>query len=262
MTPYQVIPSTTSHKHESLLPALELFAQLGMRDLDLNLNHLVERGTAVDDVRRALAANHQHVHIVSGGWCDFFDAPPQIDETFASVARQRAMARQFGVDRMRLFFGRLPRERYSPAARETVVANICRLADLDLAITFVFENHDGASSQPEVCREILEAVDRPNVRLNFDPINFEHAGVNSRHALDVIRPFIAHVHLKGIDQGEFCEFGAGDVDLTPVIESLIAGGYRGGFTVEYEGRFDRTLRLYESLRRARGVIDRLTSPER
>jgi len=262
MRPHQVIPSTTSHKHEPLVPTLEVFAKLGLVDLDLNLNHFIERDTAVGDVKRALAANGQHVRICSGGWCDFFDEPPKIDRTFASVERQRALTREFGADRLRLFFGRLPRERYSRAARDVVVANIRRLADLDPGLRFVFENHDGASSQPEVCREILEGVGRPNVQLNFDPINFEHAGVRCGPALDQLLPFVAHVHLKGLDHGEFCEFGAGDVDLVPVLESLIAGGYRGGFTVEYEGRFDRTVRLYESLRRARAVIDRLTLPAR
>jgi sugar phosphate isomerase/epimerase len=63
------------------------------------------------------------------------------------------------------------------------------------------------------------------------------------------------VHLKGLDHdGRFCEFGAGSVDLMPVIRSLIAGGYAGGFTVEYEGPLDRTVRLYESLRCARVSI--------
>ena len=259
MRPYQTLPSTTSHKHEPLLPTLEVLARLGMHDLDLNLNHLIERRALVADVRRALAANAQQVHIVSGGWCDFFNAPPKIEETFASVARQRALAREFGVDRLRLFFGRLPREQYTASARHTIVANLRQLADSDPGLLFVFENHDGASSQPEACREIVEAVERPNVRLNFDPINYAHAGVDCRHALEVTRPFIAHVHLKGLDHGEFSEFGTGDIDLTPILESLIAGGYRGGFTVEYEGRFDRTLRLYESLRRASEVLARLTT---
>jgi hypothetical protein len=78
--------------------------------------------------------------------------------------------------------------------------------------------------------------------------------VITRHEL---HPLVAHVHLKGYEQGGFCEFGVGDVDLTPVLRVLIAGGYRGGLTVEYEGPFDRTLRLYESVRRARLAIDEL-----
>ena len=259
MKPFQILPSTTSHKKEPLLPALEIFARLGLCDLDLNLNHMIERGVDVDTVRAALAANGQRVWIVSGGWCDFFDPAPKIEETMASVSRQVAMARAFGVNRLRLFFGRLTRDDWSADAFDRVAANIRRLSDRYADIGFVFENHDGASSRPEICRAILERVDQPNVRLNFDPINFEHAGVDSRTALDELLPLVAHVHLKGIDRGTFCEFGAGDVDLTPVVAALIAGGYRGGFTVEYEGEFDRTLRLYEGVRRARAVIGDLTA---
>ena len=120
--------------------------------------------------------------------------------------------------------------------------------------SFVFENHDGASLDPGVCREILDRVGRPNIRMNFDPINFAKAGVDPAAALDVVRPVVGHVHLKGIEHGEYCEFGIGDVDLGPVVQSLIASGYTGRFTVEYEGRFDGTLRLYRSVKRARALL--------
>ena len=74
-------------------------------------------------------------------------------------------------------------------------------------------------------------TDRPNIRMNFDPINFERAGVDSRHALEVVQPFVGHVHLKGVEAGEYCEFGVGDVDLSPVIQKLMDGGYTGSFSV-------------------------------
>src|SRR5262249_13790659 len=157
---------------------------------------------------------------------------------------QIVLTRELGVDRLRLFYGRLPRSAYSFSTRNAVVGNLRRLADAHRDLVFLFENHDGASLDPEVCAEILGVTDRPNVRANFDPINFERAGVDSAEALRVLRPFIEHVHLKGVVDGENCEFGSGDVDLMPVLRSLIESGYRGDFTVEYEGRFDRTLRLF------------------
>jgi sugar phosphate isomerase/epimerase len=259
MKPYQILPSTTSHKHEPLVPTLEIFARLGMRDLDLNLNHIIDRGASPDEVQRALAANGQRVWIVSGGWCDFFDTEPKIFETFASVERQVSLARLFGVDRMRLFFGRLRVDDYSPRALAICAANIARVAENHPDLLFVLENHDGASSRPEVCRAILEAVDRRNVRLNFDPINFEAAGVDSRRAAARLADLVGHMHLKGFDEhGRFCEFGAGRVDLSPVVRTLIDAGYRGAFTVEYEGPFDRTLRLYQSVRSAESTIAGLT----
>ncbi len=257
MKPFQVLPSTTSHKREPLIPTLEVFARLGFCNLDLNLNHLVERGVRVDKVRDALAANRQHVVMVSGGWCDFFDSEPKIQETFASVERQVDMARALGVSMLRLFFGRLPYEHFGPEAERTIVANLRLLGSRYPEMRFVLENHDGASSYPHVCRRILEDVGLPNVRLNFDPINFEHRGVAGMDALEELRPFIAHVHLKGYERGRFCEFGSGDVDLVPLLEALIDGGYRGGFTVEYQGTFDRTLRSFLGVRTAASVIDRL-----
>jgi sugar phosphate isomerase/epimerase len=123
----------------------------------------------------------------------------------------------------------------------------------------MFENHDGVSLRPDVCRDILARVDRPNIRMNFDPINFERVGVDALGALEIVRPFVGHVHLKGLENGNYCEFGAGDVDLTPVLGSLIGEGYEGGFSVEYEGPHDGTLRLYESVRRARAVIEELST---
>jgi Sugar phosphate isomerases/epimerases len=48
--------------------------------------------------------------------------------------------------------------------------------------------------------------------------------------------------------------GRGDVDLTPLLRRLLQRGYSGDFTVEYEGPFDGTLRLYESVARARRVV--------
>ena len=256
MTP-AVLTSTTSHKKEPLLPTLEIFAQLGLRDVDVNLHHILEVGVPVADVASALAANGQRAWVVSGGWCDFFHGAPDVDRTFASVERQVEIARRLAVGTLRLFFGRLARDAYDAARRDVIVANLRTLSARYPDMLFVFENHDGASLVPGICRDVLAAVDRPNIRMNFDPINFEKAGVRAAEALDAVAPFVAHTHLKGLERGKYCEFGVGDVDLTPVLRALVDGGYRGRFSVEYEGAFDGTLRLYQSVRRAQRVVGAL-----
>jgi sugar phosphate isomerase/epimerase len=253
-TPPRVLASTTSHKREPLLPALEVFSKLDLRDIDLNLHHILELGVTIDSIADCAAARGLRIWIASGGWCDFFHGGPQADETDRSVARQVEIAQRLGATQIRLFFGRLNYDDYSPAAFEIVTRNLLRLSDRHPDIRFNFENHDGASLRPEVCRDILERVDRPNIRMNFDPINFERAGVSCRTALDMVHALVGHVHLKGLERGEFCEFGAGDVDLTPVLRALESHGYRGGFSVEYEGPHDGTLRLYQSVKRAQSVI--------
>jgi len=253
----RILASTTSHKREPLPQTLEVFSRLGLLDVDLNLHHAIEAGVPVDAIQRALAAGGQRVPIVSGGWCDFFTPSPLFDETTTSVDRQVAIARQLGARMVRLFFGRLRAADFDDARRELVAIRLRQLSDRHPDVTFVFENHDGASLVPGICRDVLDATGRPNIRMNFDPINFARAGVACDTALAAVRPFVAHVHLKGLNRGAFCEFGEGDVDLTGVLQTLLDSGYAGRFTVEYEGEFDGTLRLYQSVQRARDVVHRL-----
>ena len=172
----------------------------------------------------------------------------------ASVARQVAMCRELGVLKLRLFFGRLAHPDYTPERLTLVAGNLERLSDAHPDVVFAMENHDGASLDPRICAEILGRVARPNIVMNFDPINFARRGADPMAALDLLRPFIGHVHLKGLDGGEYCEFGRGDVDLQPAIDSLLQGGYSGDFTVEYEGPFDGTVRMLCSVERARSAV--------
>jgi sugar phosphate isomerase/epimerase len=257
--PPRVLASTTSHKREPLLPTLEVFSRLGLREIDLNLHHILEEHVPVEAVASAAAAGALHISVVSGGWCDFFQGGATSEQTDRSVARQVDIARQLGASQLRLFFGRLKFEDYSTAYFDSIAGNLERLSDRHPEMRFNFENHDGASLHPEVCRDVLARVNRPNIRMNFDPINFERSGVSSQSAVDMLHPFIGHVHLKGLERGEFCEFGVGDVDLTPVLATLAAHDYAGGFTVEYEGPRDGTLRLYQSWRRAEQAIRKLES---
>ena len=201
----RVLTSTTSHKREPLLPTLEIFRALGLRDLDLNLHHVLEAGEPVAAVGAAIAAHGLDVHVVSGGWCDFFNGPPEVDQTFTSVALQVRIGAALGVTTVRLFFGRLEYENYTAARADTICDNLVRLSHAHPGVLFVFENHDGASLRPQVCREILDRVARPNIRMNFDPINFAKAGVDPAAALEIVRPFVAHVHLKGLERGEYCD---------------------------------------------------------
>ena len=226
MRPHLVIPSTTSHKQEPLLPTLEIFARLGMHDLDLNLNHIVERGVAVESVERALAANGQRVWIVSGGWCDFFDASPKSRETDASVASQVALARAVRCRSPASFLRAAPfRVGYADGDDDGLAPTSGGWRTSIATSSSCSRTTTARLPGPEVCRDILEAVDRPNVRLNFDPINFEVAGTDSCRAFATLRPLIAHVHLKGLDhRTRFCEFGSGSVDLTPLLRALLDGG--------------------------------------
>ena len=199
MTVARVIPSTTSHKREPVAAVLDLFARLGWQDIDLNLWPFMEEGEAIETAVDALARNGQRAGMVSGGWCDFFETGPPATTTRASVARQAGYARRLGATHLRLFYGRLPAGEYTPARLVAARDHLRGVADEHPDLMLVVENHGrGASGRVETCAEILAAVDRTNVRMNFDPINAEHAGSPALEALAAVRPFVAHVHLKGL----------------------------------------------------------------
>ena len=124
--PPRVLASTTSHKREPLLPTLEIFSRLDLRDIDLNLHHILEEGVPVESISDLAAARGLRVWIVSGGWCDFFNSPPQSDDTDRSVARQVDIAHRLGATQLRLFFGRLKFEDYGPGPFETICRNLLR----------------------------------------------------------------------------------------------------------------------------------------
>jgi sugar phosphate isomerase/epimerase len=148
----RLLASTTSHKAEPLLPTLEVFSRLGLRDVDLNLHHIIEGGVPVEAIEQQVAASGLRVWGLAGGWCDFFHAPPRIDETFRSVAFQVSVAERLGVSLVRLFFGRLPFEECTADARDRAARNLQDLSVRHPGILFVLENHDGASQRPDVCR--------------------------------------------------------------------------------------------------------------
>ena len=186
----QVLPSTTSHKREPLVPTLEVFAQLGLHDLDLNLHHILEVGVPLDQVRSTLAAGRQRALVVSGGWCDFFHQAPQIDDTFKSVARQVAI------------HGRWAPIDCGCSSASSRARNILPTRSLSSSTTFAgclgttriccscSRIMTARRCDPGVCREIAETVSRPNIRVNFDPINFERAGVRSLDAFGALQPYI------------------------------------------------------------------------
>ena len=247
-----ILVSTVSYKNEPLEMVLYLFKSIGFRNIELHLNPLYHDILNPLQAKKLFEKFRIKPYVFSGGWCDFFSFKPDINKTFNSVKKQVAIAKELRCNVIRLFFGRLSLFDYNQSHLNSIVNNLLCLSDRYKEITFVFENHDGASLNPKVCQEILQTVNKRNIQMNFDPINFERSGVSSKEALTILIPYIKHVHLKGLNGNELCEYGEGDVDLDSVINVLLDSNYNGYFTLEYEGRKNPTIRLmksYEKLNR-------------
>jgi sugar phosphate isomerase/epimerase len=97
----------------------------------------------------------------------------------------------------------------------------------------------------DVLLRFIDAVDRSNVGVNFDPGNFIIYGTDDPVAVVTkLKGRIELVHLKdavrsarpGVDFGRPASLGVGDVQIARVVSKLRATGYRGPLLIEYDSR--------------------------
>lgn len=106
---------------------------------------------------------------------------------------------------------------------------------------FGFEPHvGGIIHTPERAQWLLEAVDHPNLKLNFDYSHFELMDIPLAEALAQLIPHAVGVHVKDV-QGRYPTFnfllpGEGTLDYADYLRQLQANGYDGPITVEISGQ--------------------------
>jgi sugar phosphate isomerase/epimerase len=117
--------------------------------------------------------------------------------------------------------------------------------------------HDVAAST----RRIIEAVDSPQLRVNFDAGNMysvAHAEP-ADEALDQLREQVTYVHLKNCRDinGQFdyhWSLAGGDLDYRRLVGSLAGGGFAGPYCIEYSGAGDRDQATRADLAYLRGLF--------
>ncbi len=141
--------------------------------------------------------------------------------------------------------GFVPRDKASPKYQR-LLETIRELVDYCAArgLTFVFET---GQETAEEMREFIEAIDRPNVGVNFDPANMILYGKDKPiEAVDVLAPWIVSCHCKDgewpTEEGKLgheTPLGEGQVNIPAFIAKLKSIGYKGVLCVEREGGPDR-----------------------
>jgi sugar phosphate isomerase/epimerase len=94
----------------------------------------------------------------------------------------------------------------------------------------------------ELLRRTLDEIAMPSLKVNFDPANMILYDMGDPiHAVEVLGPDIAHVHVKDalppLQKGEWGEevpLGEGKVGMSEFIEALAAVDYGGPLVVERE----------------------------
>lgn len=106
-------------------------------------------------------------------------------------------------------------------------------------LTITLEIHGELTATGWKARELMEKVNRPNVRLNYDTANCEYfGGVRAEDDLPYALPWLGLSHLKDKVGGRrvwnFPPLGRGHVDFPALLQTLRRGEYTGPYSVEVE----------------------------
>ena len=136
---------------------------------------------------------------------------------------------------------------------DTAYARLRKIGDVAArhGVTVALETHPDLCENGAVALRTVQAVNHPNVRINFDTANvcYYNEGVDVLAELRKIAPFVAGVHLKDTNGGyktwHFPTLGQGVVNYREVFAIMNGVGMRGPFTMELEGIQGQNLNLRE-----------------
>lgn len=104
-------------------------------------------------------------------------------------------------------------------------------------VVFAVEMHDNTlADTAATALRLVEAVDRPNFRLNFQAGNY--AGEDQLTRLQTVLPYVVHVHCQNCVPGgsegyKRVQLADGIVDYVSLTECLKAADYRGHVAIEF-----------------------------
>jgi len=105
------------------------------------------------------------------------------------------------------------------------------------SVTIAMEPHISAViDTPEKVLQLLELVDSPYLKVNFDISHFDIVGLTIQDTVAALAPYTAHTHVKDqrgrVPNYEFLIPGEGDFDYLNYLKAMQAHGYDGFITVE------------------------------
>ncbi len=132
----------------------------------------------------------------------------------------------------------------SAEERSAVVANLRAVGGVaaELGLVVALETHKGPTQNATAMLDLMNDVDHPAIRLNFDTANilYYNPGVDLLAELGRVKQLVRNVHLKdsrGVpDEWYFPAIGeGGGVDFAAVGALLDEVGFQGAYTIEIEG---------------------------
>ncbi len=244
---------TMSTPHLDLFEALDLYARLGFDGVEVLYTetylcalHPSMFAEEVPRLERRLRELGLAVAQVTP-YAKDFDSEDAAErrEAEAEVSACIALAARLGCSNVRLWAGNEPAPDEGEARFGRLVSSLKRLTEEASAagVSLNVENHIGshAVTSTDTVR-LVEAVG-PGMGITYDPANLLMLGEGDPEAaLERQLPYIRHVHFKDLkvlgDRKHLPKvLGEGDVPWGKLMPLLLASGYDGFFSTEFEKRW-------------------------
>lgn len=151
------------------------------------------------------------------------------------VPREKGMAsgvENSAADRMRPAGGEI-----SVPYREKVMEQLGQFVDYAAAnnVVLLHENEKGIYGEmAEECLDIMKCFAGSHFKAVFDFANFVQAGQDTLEAYELLKPYIAYIHVKDalLRDGSVVPAGYGDGNVKEILRQLKAQGYSGYLSLE------------------------------
>ncbi len=183
------------------------------------------------------------------------------EQNLNNIRATALMACQLGLKLITFHAGFVPHDESDPGfskmlGRLRTVADVFAPEGIELGL------ETGQETAP-VLRDLLKAIGRPNLGVNFDPANMIlYDKGNPIEAVRILAPWIRQVHIKDAVRtkvlgtwGEEVTAGTGQVDWAAFFKTLKEIGFKGNFVIEREAGNDRV----GDIKKARQMVQNLSN---
>ncbi|HLZ28023.1 MAG TPA: TIM barrel protein [Chloroflexota bacterium] len=231
-----------------LWPELDVYdrfaaaAQAGFSRVEILFVHALDR----DRIARLLKEHALELVLFDpapGNWDagerGLLSLPGREDDFQRSVRDAVEAARVFGTRRLNAIAGVLPAGVSRETAERTAIANLRQAAPLaeQAGVMLLVENINTVdmpgyfADTAERAAAVVQAVDRPNVRLQLDQYHVGMMGGDARAALRTYRDIVEHVQIADVPGRH--EPGTGHEPILEFLADLDAEAYAGSVGLEY-----------------------------
>lgn len=159
------------------------------------------------------------------------------EEHFRLYQKTVEIAKILETPNIRMFSFYIPEGEEPEQYRDEVLRRMKLFVDYAKAenIVLLHENEkDIYGDMASRCLDLMETFGCENFKAVFDFANFIQCGQKTREAYEIMKPYIAYVHIKDAlsKTGKVVPSGQGDGKVKEILEQLFAEGYEGFLSLE------------------------------